>query len=232
MYRGVERRRSRDCWPSDLSLRTPLVQIDVTVRGTRTCIRTRGQSGEVYERSRNSRSRHVRLRAKSSLQGRSQGRVEQSRTLATASRYGASWCSSIRPACISHTISEHSSKCSRGRSEMMASSSVISEAIAEYSSVRSGSRATRRRTQFGSCRSYPRSDAKRKAWSHFRLSDGRPTEQHQPTSNAGPSGPPVKSAALGLEKQELAMAGRTDLASQVRWVAREDGDGAGRYDIP
>lgn len=35
---------------------------------------------------------------------------------------------------------------------------------------------------------------------------------------------------LDLEREELHRTGRTDLAEQVRWVAREDGDGAG-YDI-
>jgi hypothetical protein len=35
---------------------------------------------------------------------------------------------------------------------------------------------------------------------------------------------------LDLEREELDRSGRTDLANHVRWVAREDGDGAG-YDI-
>ena len=32
---------------------------------------------------------------------------------------------------------------------------------------------------------------------------------------------------LGLERRQLAEAGREDLARKVRWVAAEDGDGAG-----
>ena len=35
---------------------------------------------------------------------------------------------------------------------------------------------------------------------------------------------------LGLEKHQLAKADRADLAGRVRWIAKEDGDGAG-FDI-
>ncbi len=35
---------------------------------------------------------------------------------------------------------------------------------------------------------------------------------------------------MDLEREQLHRSGRTDLADSVRWVAREDGDGAG-YDI-
>src|SRR5688572_24960628 len=35
---------------------------------------------------------------------------------------------------------------------------------------------------------------------------------------------------LGLEREQLRRSGREDLACAVRWIARDDGDGAG-YDI-
>jgi hypothetical protein len=35
---------------------------------------------------------------------------------------------------------------------------------------------------------------------------------------------------LEIERKQLLSAGRTDLAAKVRWVAAEDGDGAG-FDV-
>ena len=105
----------------------------------------------------------------------------------------------------------------------------ISEAIAEYSSVPLVAAQSRRYATSEVVVPTPRSDAKRKAGRTSVSLTGGPLNaladfQRRALGTAG------EEWVLGLEKQELAMAGRTDLASQVRWVAREDGDGAG-YDI-
>jgi len=54
-----------------------------------------------------------------------------------------------------------------------------------------------------------------------------PVERDFRNRNLGKAG---ESFVLELERKQLAKADRSDLARKVRWVAAEDGDGAG-YDI-